>query len=46
MMTILRFAVKCAMDVLLTCNGVAAEKHTVLPLRPRKCGHAVLSGAV
>ena len=39
-------AMKFAIDLLLTCSRVAAGERTFLPLRPRKSGHAALSGAV
>ena len=42
----LDFAMKFALDLLLTCSRVAVGERTFLPLRPRKSGHAALSGAV
>ena len=39
-------AMQCAIDLLLTCSRVAVGERTFLPLRPRKSGHAALSGAV
>ena len=42
----LDFAMTFAIDLLLTCSRVAAGERTFLPLRPRKSGHAALSGAV
>ena len=42
----LDFAIQVAINLLLTCSRVAAGERTFLPLRPRKSGHAALSGAV
>ena len=42
----LDFAMKCAVNLLLTCSRVAAGERTFLPLRPRKSGHTALSSAV
>ena len=39
----LEFAIKCAIDLLLTCSRAAAGEGTFLPLRPRKSGHEALS---
>ena len=42
----LDFAMKFAIDLLLTCSRVAVGERTFLLLCPRKSGHAALSGAV